>query len=428
MNRTSRSELWPFARTFGRAAATRLGALVQIGVLLGIALSTQVALAGKPLPPPPPPPVPPPPPNATHLPDISYVLTWLPVGVRASDINNLGDVVGSKSDNAYAFDSSNPSSSIDLNALGAPWYDLNATTPNTLSTGWKTIFHLYGINDNGDIVGTATKRKSKQRVFVLENAFNRDSRPRRFLLLPSRSDANYQAWDINNYGVVVAGENDSDRGVIRYVPDKLGWPYYTTTLAIPDTGLSNVAINDFGVIVDRNNIGSTASSWRLLPGAGPNGTDQIDFFPGVELLAISNNYISGRSSNVIAAGPMRWPELGSIYDDPAIWPNDRRSWGVNDRGDTTFDALVNGYSRGYLYSDAINPDTGEKYGNNGNGILPLDQLVVTDNTDWWTKNTVLSGINNNYVSGFGQVCGTVSDTPYNIDTVRGFVLTPVALP
>lgn len=411
--------LWPGIRRI-------LAAQLLLNVVIGLTLPAQVSAQGKgkgkkne---------FPPPPPMATDLPSVGYLLTRLE-GVGGRDINNHGDVVGFAGFSGYAFDGTT-SAVTNLNDLASTWYDLNAATPFTVTTGW-TASTAHGINDAGDIVGTASKLatgkgKNKvvynNRVYVLENAFNRDARPRRFLLLPTRSDVDYWAWRINNWGVVVAGEDDADRGVMRYTP-QAEWPYYTVE-AIPGTnGLGFVDINDYGVIIDRYSDASGSS--RIIPGAGPNDPDQIEYFSGVEFLSISNNYISGYSFITGAAGPMRLPELGVSTDLEVIWPNEDQSYGwsrgVNDRGDTIFVARDgNGIQRSYLYTDEINPATGTRYGFDGNGILPLDQLIVNPDTNWWDSSVLARGINNFNVNGFGEICGMGGG--------GGFVLTPILLP
>ncbi len=97
---------------------------------------------------------------------------------------------------------------------------------------------------------------------------------------------------------------------------------------------------------------------------------------------------------------------------------------INDFGDLCIvDGQFSNPGTGYLYYD---PDsistTANPYGVNGNGILPLNNLVVTQDPNWLNKASVtLSGINNRDTTGLGQICGTAY---YSSGGPRSFVLTP----
>jgi hypothetical protein len=106
-----------------------------------------------------------------------------------------------------------------------------------------------------------------------------------------------------------------------------------------------------------------------------------------------------------------------------IYPGGSYARAINDNGDVVFEA-----GRGFLYTDATKTitingiPTQVRYGTNGNGVVPLDSLVVTDG--WLDTSARLDGINNRVgdnpdSDGFGHICG------YDYGSSRGFLLTPI---
>ena len=147
MNRLCRSDSHVQVTKLGGVAASTLGNALLLGILLlGLSMTIQVALAGKPGNPPPPPPPPP----------VQYRLTWLDsewaVGSSAFDVNNLGTVVGKATaidgqDRAFRYAAGFME---DLNDLGAVWTNLGSGGDD----GWVAL-SANKINNFGQIVGRA---------------------------------------------------------------------------------------------------------------------------------------------------------------------------------------------------------------------------------------------------------------------------------
>src|SRR4051794_21814399 len=347
-------------------SAALLASTLAATLLLNLTTTVPVARAGKPAPPPPPVVLPPP----------RYLLTWLDGGpgwrsLVPGDINRWGDVAGSsietsQQDMQRAFAYSSTSGSVfDLNVLNAPWWDLNAATP-TPAAGWWA-WRAHGINDSGAIVGWATNvdPNSPKRAFVLEDAFGDSPR---FLLLPTVGAASHYGHRINNDGEVVGYTSES--AVIRFGRVGDTWPIYN---AVRQVGLSTngvMDINDDGVIVVRSSDGSYR---QLAPGAAPT------YFAGHEFWSVSNGGAAARISGLrgftrkgAAGGPMRLPVLGGANDVQILYSSGLYARSVNDDGDVVFESS----GRGQVYYDAFIPNTGTRYGTNGDGVLPLDRLVV----------------------------------------------------
>jgi probable HAF family extracellular repeat protein len=346
------------------------------------------------------------------------MLTWLDGGpgweaVMPRDINQWGDIAGVAFDYEAgpttpqtAFAHSAISGTVNLNELGAAWWDLNAAGP-TLAAGWRAS-QAFGINDAGEIVGTATNANPNvpTRAFLLVDAFGPAPH---FLLLPTVGTGDQYGRRINNHGEAVG--HAIGRGVIRYRRSYGGaWPYYAAVLEISASVDGIMDINDDGVIVARNSGVSSTVSYRQLV----TGTTAV-VFAGYEFWSVSNGanaMISGYRTSVKrgqSGGPIRLPVLGTANSVQLLSSFGVYARAINDAGDTVFES----YGRGYLYSDAINPATGIRYGTNGDGVLPLDRLVVNQNADW------LDGIRLDGINNHGTICGFTPAGPS-----RGFVLTP----
>jgi hypothetical protein len=145
-----------------------------------------------------------------------------------------------------------------------------------------------------------------------------------------------------------------------------------------------------------------------------------EFVAGHEFWAVNSGpseMVSGRrpKKNGLAGGAIRMPLFGTAAQ-ALVFPDTGYARALNDEGDTVFEAFT---TRGFVYYDAINPSTGVRYGVNGNGILPLDKLVVNQDADWLDDGgTRLDGIASRDATALGQICGRVPGLP------RGFLLTP----
>jgi hypothetical protein len=419
----STSSMHSAARLARPVAAT----LLLGGLLLGFSVvdgTVQVAHAQKSGGSKPPPPV--------ALPPARYKIQWLDGGLgmyalSPRDINKWGDLAGPASDStdingtAFAYDSS-IGQALNLNSLGALWLDLNAAAPTEV-TGWRAT-SAYGINDMGDVSGSAAKVNSNlTRAFVLVNALNRDPlRMREFLLLPSAGTASQYGRCINNHGEVIGASGSS---LVRFRPTGTVWPYYTAAVQPGILTDFVMDLNDDGVVVSRYaGVGSTVSYRQLFPGVPP---DTFNTFNGLEFWCISNGanpWISGYKASGgngktgVPSGPIRLPALGGVTQVQSLASYGVYARAVNDEGDTVFESG----GRGYLYSDAINPTTGKRYGSpivvNGvvvdyDGVLPLDRMVVNPNTDW------ADGIRLDGINGLGMICGRKPASPS-----RGFLLIP----
>lgn len=211
--------------------------------------------------------------------------------------------------------------------------------------------------------------------------------------------------------------------VIRYQRNSVAWPYYTPILEPIPRGEPD--INDAGVVV-------SGAYRQLASGTSPT------FFSGYNLRKVSNGFpalaipamiggsraaTSGKTGQ--AGGAIRLPAAGGASNVQLVYSGANNHSGViNDYGDLCI--VVGQFSNpgtGFLYYDPDSiPTTANPYGVNGNGILPLNNLVVTQDPDWLNKASVtLSGINNRDTTGLGQICGTAY---YSGQGPRSFVLTP----
>jgi hypothetical protein len=381
-------------------------------VLLGLSLTEQVTKAqkgggNKP------------PPAEPVLPAARYVLTWLDGGAGwealiPANINQTGVVVGWAYDpsaqytspqSAFAHSSSS-GVTLNLSELAADWWDLNAAEP-TMAEGWRA-YTANGVNDDGLILGSAaqTGTNAPARPFILVGAFGPEPY---FLLLPTIGAGNEYGRRINNGGEAVGA---SDLGVVRYKPSfAANWPYYQAILAVPSANIDGVMdINDNGHVVARTSNGSYRQK----------STGETELVASHEFWAVNSGpseMVSGRrpKKNGLAGGAIRMPLFGTAAQ-ALVFPDTGYARALNDEGDTVFEAFT---TRGFLYYDAINPSTGARYGVNGNGILPLDKLVVNQDADWLDDGgTRLDGITSRDATGLGQICGRVPGLP------RGFLLTP----
>jgi uncharacterized membrane protein len=395
-----------------RPAALAVGTLGTI--LLGLLATGQVARAGKPAPPPP----------APVLPPVRYTLQWLDGGpewrvAMPKDINRWGDMAGIASADAVVFNTAfaycaSTGQTINLNELNAEWWDLNGATP-TPAGGWRAS-SAFGINDSGAIAGGATSIDPNRpnRAFVLEGAFGATPR---FLLLPTVGAVAHYGRRINNNGEVVG--TTADLNLVRYKRMGDTWPFYT---AVREAGISTdgtMDINDDGVVVARTTDGSYR---QLASGTAPA------YFAGHEFWSVSNGplaMISGyraatNGKNGLPGGPIRLPVLGTA-SSVQLLSSGSYARAINDYGDTVFEAA----GRGFLYYD---PDsdrgTPNPFGTNGDGILPLDRMVVTQEPGWLDTRYLIrfDGVNNRDATGLGQICG------FAYGPARGFVLTPVPAP
>jgi hypothetical protein len=415
---TFRTSLSASSTRLATSVARALGAICLLGVvLLGLSMTEQAANAqkgggNKP------------PPAEPVLPAARYALTWLDGGtgweaLSPADINQSGVVVGRAYDpnaqftspaSAFAH-SSSTGVTVNLSGLAAAWWDLNAAEP-TLAAGWRA-YGASGVNDNGLIVGSASNADSNlpARPFILVDAFGLEPY---FLLLPTVGAGNHYGRRINNGSEAVGA---SDLGVVRYRPNLTGnWPYYEATLAIPSANIDGVMdINDNGHVVARAS--NEDGSYRQ------KNTGETEFVARHEFWAVNSGpreMVSGRrpktgGKNGLAGGAIRMPLFGSATE-ALVFPDTGYARALNNEGDTVFEAFT---TRGFVYYDAINPSTGTRYGVNGDGILPLDKLVVNQDADWLDDGgTRLDGITNRDATALGQICGRVPGLH------RGFLLTP----
>jgi hypothetical protein len=260
-----------------------------------------------------------------------------------------------------------------------------------------------------------------RRTFVLEDAFG--AAPR-FLLLPTVGAGYHDGWGINNYGDVVG--ITSGGVIVRYRRLGDAWPVYD---AVPEfvvpgfavTGFTGANINDDGVIIAAGGTGSRNKATDITYRQLVSGTAPAQF-PGHRLWAISNGAnarIAGtRSGTGLADGVVRLPVLGTANDAQLIYLGGPANYvrDINDDGDLCFENFQTA-GRGALFYDAINPSTGIRYGVNGDGILPLDQLVVNQDAGWRDNSLRFDGITNRNATGLGHICGRTL-------SLRGFLLTP----
>lgn len=415
MRRISRSYLPASDTKLGRVAS-KLGANLLLGILLlGLSTTSQVANAQKsggsstPI-----------------LPKVRYTLTklqfvpGLPVWVSAP--NDVGDGVGTSysqfgSRTALAYNSGTGGSPVifDLNGLTAPWYDLNEVVSSTQASGWRAPW-AYGVNLAGDIVGYAENIVDPSlpvRAYLLENAFVGVPR---FLLLPTVGAVSHYAKGINNSGEIVVDVDGL--GVFRYKrrPDG-AWPYFEVpaSAAIPGN-VGNGHINDYGTIIAQAGglpVGKYGS-FRQLDG-------HTEYFSGYLFSTLSNNYIGGSRDTIgkVKGGAIRMLDDGAAGSEQNIFSGSIGNYvrRINDYGDLCFESS----GRVFLYYDAdSNLRTPNPYGTNGNGILPLDQMVDSPDADWLNNTSYIrfTGISSRGPTGLGQI------TLVNFGSNQGFLLTP----
>jgi hypothetical protein len=413
-------------RSAARLARPLAATLLLGGLLLGLSVvdgTAQVAHAqksgGGKTPPPAPTPV---------LPPARYMLTWLApvpmsfggpqVAVFPRDINQSGDLAGFTYDTRSAFAySSTQGTTINLNLLvNAEWLDENGAPAGRW---WANSAH--GINDAGEIVGGATNvdyPTLSTRGFILEGAFGPAPQ---FSLLPVAGAGNQEGWRINNKGEAVG--LSVGLGIIRYKPTfTIGWPHYTAVLAIADSSVDGIMdINDDGVIVARVSTTYKVGSYRQF------ASGSTSYFAGPQFWSISNGLSSTPAvpamtsgsrdkAGTLAGGAFRLPVTTNVAQLIFSGNGGNYARAINDYGDTVFEAS----GRGFLYTDATIPGTSTKYGTSGNGILPLDHLVVNLDADWFANTYMIrfDGIRNRDSTGLGQICG------FAYGPKRGFLLTP----
>ena len=112
------------------------------------------------------------------------------------------------------------------------------------------------------------------------------------------------------------------------------------------------------------------------------------------------------------------PVLGAASNAQLVYSGTdfNYSRAINDYGDLCFEAS----NRGNLFYDPDSDRTNvNPFGTSGNGVLPLDKLVVNQDADWLNTSLIrFDGINNRNATGLGQICGYASGPG------RGFLLTP----
>lgn len=369
-------------------------------------------------------------PPSPSLPPARYALTWIDGGtgweiVMPRDMNNFGQIAGiawssatqnSTPNSAVAYNSLSDLT-INLNQLGAEWLDLNSPNHESASTSEWHASEAFGINDAGVIVGTAIKDGQSARSFILENAFG-PAQPR-FLLLPTAAIGDHFGRRVNNFGEAVGVSSELGQ-VVRYQPVVGGgWPLYSA-ISEPISTVGTVDINDSGVVVSR---GSGFTSRQLSSGMVP------DVFSGYEFWSISNGttpMISGSRESTKgkrgqAGGPIRLPILGTSSEVQLLYAGQvgNYSRAINDDGDACFEA-AQASLKSFLFYDAINPNTNKRYGVDGDGVLPLSDMVITQDADWVNDQggMRLDGVNNRGLSGLGQICG------FAYGSQRGFLLSP----
>ena len=395
MNRTSRSILRTSATTFSRANATSLAALV----LLGISLSTQVALAGKPLPPPPPPP-----------PAVYYDVNELGFG-SANSMNEVGIIVGN--DNGHAFRYDLLSGGVNLNNLAATWIDL-AVSPSQTATGWIAN-RADGINNSGVIVGRAKHVSGATRLYQFDRSVNQFKLlPGPQSTIPSDGSTSYFGARINDSGIICSA---AGVGMFVYTPTVEGsytWENLWDTFGI-SIPARQVAINNAGTIVGWYTSGTGSSTiwtaFRITPAI--NGyTFPPEQFPGYRFRNVSNGWICGDRQAVYqgrkvtqAGGAMRLPDYGTANSIQLLtggWAAD-----VNDIGD----ACIN---------DGI-------LSMGGGATLQIDQLIAPASKGFWDAlpSKHLTAITNrDLTTGFGYISCYSADFSTTTPVYRCILLTP----
>ena len=202
------------------------------------------------------------------------------------------------------------------------------------------------------------------------------------------------------------------------------WPYYVVpaSAAIPGN-IGGGKINDVGAIIAQAGdlpVGKFGSYRQIDEHTTP------EYFSGYLFTALSNNYIGGSRDIIgkVKGGAFRMPEPGPASSAQIIFSGSIGNYvrDINDSGDLCFEST----GRVFLYTDAINPNTNPliKYGTNGNGLLPLDQMVDGLDPDWLnnTRYIRFTGISSRGSTGFGQICVV------NFGSNWGFLLTPHTIP
>ena len=378
------------------------------------------------------------------LPDVRYVRTWLEYKVdgvdwqtSATDVNDSGVVVGYARPEGFVFvpedlrawvyiGSANVIDGVDdvldlTDIIGDNWTDLDAEEDAETATGWIAL-RADGINENGEIVGTAFNEFTlEERAFLLiDGALGPEA-----LLLPQVGVGNMVGAAVNDLGWVVGGGNDSGdgRSTILYNPltgyegEDLGFPIWANWGA---------EINNAGVIVTN---GSSAA-YRYTP--GENGVDDIvEAFPDHSFYGINNGNIvvpamicgardRKRGKVGYEGGTIRLSEFHVFGDPVEILFGDRRYFqfpDINDDGDV----CSSDDDRGYVYTDRRDLVTDEQFG--VLGVMALDDLLLNPPDARWVDSAVYPSVMGNAIGldDFGMICGISGLTSQR----RAFLLTPI---
>ena len=341
-------------------------------------------------------------------PPVRYRLTWLAnaiwnlnSGVFVNDMNDAGFVVGSAKDatlvNSRAFVYSN-GFLINLNTPNVQWTD-QGTTVN----GWTAI-SASGINNIGQIVGTAKNSAGQSRAFVALDALR--TAPQ-FMLLPSVSGASAtEGRRINDRGVVIGYASS---GWVAYMPSNNGY-----SAAVPlgfigdsvrgDINNAGVIVNAGGYVMSPNpNFTYTTGAFQLIANR--------QFFRINELSTMSGVRKTGKTFGQQFVGPIlrSYTGLETLLATSNASDYDIAT-GLNDSNDVVFCKA----NRGFL--------THSDY-----GTYALDQLLINPSADWSAGKHIPWGHNNRLFNGFGQIIGR-AEVPAT--TSRGqaryvsYILTP----
>ena len=373
------------------------------------------------------------------LPPVQYRLSWLgSFGGSASyvsDMNDAGVVVGSatKDGLGYAYrvvprivngrfvywddadeDGVNDLME-DLNSIITNWIDLG--DGGTPATGWRTNW-AYGINQFGDIVGTAVNSETGDR-----RAFHFNPLNSRISLLPTVGNGEHRGTAINDVGTIVGLRNDGVSPfvvAILYRWDPALQTYLGTELVEADLRGRTIDINNAGQMVVVGAVWGTG--YRLTPQS--DGSLATDFYEDLAPLAINEKGVFCGSMNIPRK---RFREDASFrYSDVnglEVLQESRQpdaATGINSAADV---CMVGERRRGFLWweNDPASADD--------NILLPLDDLVVGTDLDllqWYdaTFHILPQAITSRDLTGFGQIGGTawLGGVSY-----AAFVLTPVPL-
>ncbi len=322
---------------------------------------------GKPKPPPPPP--------------VHYQLTFLDKlghsDSLAYDINNAGDVVGVVNDGqgtsgrAFLYEAST-----------GIVHDVNDLAGDT--QGW-TATEARGINQLGQIVGTAVDANGTTRGFLLD----RTVQPPRFVVLPESGPGSQGARAINNLGDIVGVRE----GGYLVLWSPIGGTYVTQEWL----ELQPTAINDSGQIM-------SFSGRRYTPGVGWEDFSSYNVTWGGGM-SNDGTFVGRR-----AAKPR---EIAFRFTDPDRMENllaQSAAYGVD--VNSAGDVLIQATSWVYLYTDR-------------DGLWDLNKLLVGDAADvavWMDRiNRSPAAIADRDATGFAPICGTLrAGSPF-----IAYVLTPV---